>query len=47
MRKQKLSFLIDASRSEFYEKMNKITKKEITLTAQFMQSVEIIKVEAQ
>ena len=39
MRKQKLQFVIYINRAEFYEKMNKLTKKELKLTAEFMQSV--------
>ena len=43
MRKEKLSFMIDTNIAEFYEKLNKMTKKELKLTAEFMQSVEILK----
>ena len=35
--------MIDTNRAEFYAKMNKLTKKELKLTAEFMQSVEMIK----
>ena len=41
LRKQKLSFMTDASEIEFYENMNKMTKKELKLIAEFMQSVEL------
>ena len=38
--KQTLPFMIDCSKADFYEKMNKMTKKELKMTAEFMQSAE-------